>query len=309
MRRELDFIVIGTQKGGTTSLWEYLRSHPRIAMPAYKELPVFCVADETALAGRLAELIEKSFDGAGPEARLGKVSTHYMMGLGPVDVENVAGRIAAHLPRVRLIALLRDPIERAASQYRMSVRRGIESRDFDDAVGELLAEDQLAAARERATETNSYLVQGEYGRILGHYRARFPAEQLHVEATAGLDRDPGAVLDRVLSFLDVEPGFRPDDLGERHHRGGTRPRIDAEAEERLRRFMDENVWPALGERAERAKLAFDFFLETWNVIPDDRRPELSEQNRRRLEAHYRADAELLGEIGVEAGWLDGWKGG
>lgn len=302
--RHLDFIVIGAQKGGTTSLWQYLRHHPAIALPDYKETPIFCRAEEM-VAPKLAWFMETNFDGLPSHVLLGNISTHYMMGMDSVDVGEIAERIARMVPSVRLIALLRDPIDRAISHHRMSVRRGFEQRSFDAVVTELLEPGLLAIGRTQPSETNSYLVQGEYGRILQTYRESFPAERMHVECSADLDRDPGFVIDRVLTFLGLGPGYRPEGLDIRHHRGGTRLRIDAEGEAQLRAFMETNVWPRLGNDAKNVGYAFDFFLQTWNVIPDDRRPPLSEPNRRRLQEHYRADGELLRTLGYDAPWLDG----
>jgi len=308
--RALDFIVIGVQKGGTTSLWQYLRCHPQIAMPKHKEAPAFCAPSEQVPV-RLAWVMEACFGDAPPEAVLGKAATCYMMGDGAndVDVEQVAERIARALPDVRLIALLRDPIERAMSHYRMSVRRGLESRSFDTAIEELLEPERLELGRAGASETNSYLVQGEYGRILRIYRARFPSERIHVESTADLGRDPGPVIDRILAFLGLPAGFRPPGLGVRHHRGGGRARLDRDGEARLRAYLEENVWPrVVGGKPERVKAMFEFnsFMGMWNVIPDDRQPPISAANRERLEEHYRADGRLLEEYGVNAPWLDSW---
>ena len=310
LNRALDFIVIGVQKGGTTSLWQYLRSHPEIAMPEHKEAPVFC-AEEEQVQARLDWLMRSCFADAPAGAQLGKAATCYMMGKGATgaSVELVVERMAAALPEVKLIALLRDPIARAMSQYRMAVRRGHERRDFDAAVAELLEPRRLAASRARPDETNSYLVQGEYGRLLGVYRARFPAERLHLEYTSDLGRDPGASLDRVLAFLGLPGGHRPADLGVRHHPGGDRPRLDPEATAELRAHMEENVWPKVrGGRDEAVKTAFAFnsFVGMWNVVPDDARPALSETNRERLEAHYRADGHLLDDYGVDTPWLRAW---
>jgi hypothetical protein len=299
--RRLDFIVIGVQKGGTTSLWRYLRDHPGIAMPVYKEAPIFC-AEEDRIPRLLAELLSELARDK-PRAKLGKVAAHYMMGKNSVSVEVIAERIARLLPEVRLIALLRDPIERAMSQYRMSVRRGLESRSFEQVVARQLEPEQLAIARAAPTETNSYVVQGEYGRILAAYRALLPAEQVHVEMTADLEREPAEVLDRVMEFIGLEPGYRPAGLGTHHHRGGASRRIDSEAEAQLRTFMKEEVWPALQPDDRSTRKAFQFFLETWNIVPDDELPDLASALRQRLEAHYRADAERLATLDIAAPWL------
>jgi Sulfotransferase domain len=302
--RALDFIVIGVQKGGTTSLWEYLRRHPSIAMPEHKEAPVLCAPD-SRYPDLLAWLM-RGFDGVASDVRLGKVATYYMMGRDAVSVDRVAERMAELLPRVRLIALLRDPVARAISQYRMSVRRGFERRPLDAAIEEQIAEGRTAADRP-ATETTTYVAQGEYGRVLRTYLRWFPLEQLHVEWTADLDRDPAGVVDRILRFLGLPAGYRPEGLGAHHHRGGSRPRIDGEAEAQLSRFMAESVWSRLGADAPRARRAFEFFLKTWNVIPDDESPVLSEPVRMRLEDRYRRDAELLPQAWGEPPWLGAWR--
>ncbi|HMJ73571.1 MAG TPA: sulfotransferase domain-containing protein [Solirubrobacterales bacterium] len=304
--RELDFIIIGVQKGGTTSLWEWLRAHPEIAMPNAKEAPIFFLAPEQ-IPEALEMLVGRAIDGRSGELRVGKAATQYMMGINGTAVEVVAERIARSLPGVRLIALLRDPIDRAISHYRMSVRRGFEARPFDAVVEELLEPENLEVARSCATETNSYLVQGEYARILQHYRQRIPDEQIHIESTEDLDREPGLVLDRVLAFLGLPGEYRPEDLGVRYHVGGTQRRLDGEELAQLRAYLDEHVWSKLGDQRKLAKFEFNSFLTLWNVIPDSRRPALSEVNRRRLEVHYRADARALPSMGVRAPWLASWK--
>jgi Sulfotransferase domain len=303
--RKLDFIVIGVQKGGTTSLWRFLKSHPQIAMPNVKEAPIFCLAPES-IPEALADFMNLAFPEVHGEAKFGKAATQYMMGMNTATVDRIAERIAQALPRVSLIALLRDPIERAISHYRMLARRGAERRSFDEMVEEQLELAQLEMGRTHPVRTNTYLVQGEYARILQAYRSRFPAEQIHVESTADLDSEPGLVLDRVLTFLGLPPGYRPEDLSVRHHEGGSRPRLDREEEAQLRAFMEECVWPKLGDSASLVKHEFNSFMALWNVIPDDEYPSLSDANRQRLEAHFRADGERLSELGVSAPWLASW---
>ncbi len=303
--RPLDFVVIGTQKGGTTSLWQYLRSHPLICLPDDKEAPFF-FKDTSLDPEAFADFIALHFADAPAEALLGKVTPHYMMGNQGVSAEVIAERITSRLPNVRLIALLRDPIERAISHFRMSNRRGIETRSFDQMVQELLVPEQLKIARRFPTETTSYLVQGEYGRILAGYRCHIPASRLHVEFTQDLVNDPAGVVDRVLVWLGLEPGHRAIDFGVRHHRGGLRQRVDDDAERQLRAFLAKQVWPRMGEDSERIQHAFNFFFQTWNIVPDDEMPALSMQTRERLEEHYSRDARELASVGIQAPWLTNW---
>jgi hypothetical protein len=302
--RRLDFIIIGAQKGGTTSLWQYLRHHPAITMPALKEAPFFST-EWARKPGALNTFIGNQFADPSDGALLGKATPDYMKGAEGADVEEIARRIAARLPSIKLIALLRDPIDRAVSHYRMSLRRGYEQRSLDQAAQVLLAESRLVEGRRMATETNSYFAQGEYGRVLRTYRSYFSAEQLHVEQTSDMERDPAGTLDRVLGFLGLEGGFRPGNLAIRYHRGGA-TRIDAEREAWLFEFLGENVWPLLGSDAARITQMFGHFYEVWSTQPDDHRPPISAPTRARLEEHYRADAELLAELGVAAPWIDDW---
>jgi hypothetical protein len=304
--RPLDFIVIGTQKGGTTSLWQYLRGHPSIHLPEDKEAPFFFTRAATEPGG-LAAFMALHFGEAPPGVLLGKVTPHYMMGNGGMGAELIAQRIAAALPEVRIVALLRDPIERAVSHHRMSMCRGIEVRSFDEMTLDLLAPAQLAAAREAPTETNSYLVQGEYGRILSGYRRHFPPSRMHVELSEDLARDPAGVIDRVLVSLGLEPGHRPADLGVRHHRGGLCRRVDDDAEQQLRAFLREQVWGRLGPESERVQHAFNFFFQMWNVVADDQLPPVSPRTRAALEEHYARDAHELASLGIQAPWLSAWR--
>ena len=198
------------------------------------------------------------------------------------------------------------------SQYRMSVApRSTKRRSFDVGGGGGRSGPRVCSkARSRPTErVNSFLSRprGSTGRILALYRARVPAERILVETTAELERDPGATIDRVLRFLGLPAGYRPEDLGLRHNRGGLRKRIDAEAEAQLRSYMSEQIWPYTGERTDSLQRAFDFFMETWNAVPEERLPELSPANRSRLRAHYEEDAARLAQIGVPAPWLEDWN--
>ena len=303
--RALDFVVIGVQKGGTTSLWQYLRSHPRVRFPLDKEAPFFTSPEADDL-DVLAQLVAADFADAPEDALIGTVTPHYMMGTTRQTAEQIAARIAGALPQVRIIALLRDPIERAISHHRMSVRRGWEARSFDDAAADLLDPSRAAEARESPTETNAYLAQGEYGRILSGYRIHIPADRTLVALTEDLEADPGGVVDAVLAFLGLPTGHRPNDLGSRYHRGGARRRIDEQAERDLTRFLAETIWPALPE-GHAGPRAFGFFMTTWNVLPGEDEPSVSPRIRAQLKEHYAADAGLLAELGVSVPWLDAWR--
>ena len=303
-RPVLDFLVIGAQKAGTTSLWRYLRAHPRIRVPASKEVPFFNGPDpDPALLSSGAD----DFLGEAKSGRLrGKVTPGYMIGGPGVGVDLVARRIASMLPGVKLIAVLRDPVERALSSYTMAVRRGQETRSADAALTVMLEPERLEAERADPSPAGTHVVAGEYGRILSAYRAHFPAGQIWTGYSEDLGRDPAGFLDAILGFLGLPTGYRPENLGRRYFAGGTRRLLEPEAEKELRRFHEEDVLPRMTGSPTVNRAMFAFFHETWNVRPDDDRPTLSRETEARLRGHFRRDAELLTELGVRPVWVDHW---
>lgn len=230
----LDFIVIGAQKAGTTTLFHYLRHHPEISLPVGKELPYFSHDSiyERGWTAYIESLRTHGYVGArsDPERKWGTVTPQYMVGgvyqptgdaavSDSYDARTVPARINGALPDVRLVAILRDPVQRAVSHHRMLAMRGIERRSFDDAIDELLLPAALNAARRRPQERTGYVAWGEYGRILAGYFDVFAAEQILVLFTDELERAPAQLLRRVHEFIGVKADFEPDNLGLRYRVG------------------------------------------------------------------------------------------
>lgn len=323
MKQNLDFIVIGAQKAGTTSLFEYLRRHPELCLPAAKEVPYF---SHDANYGRdWGEYLRRAFPFADPSCRWGTVTPQYMVGgiydaapspggaITASDERTVPGRIHRWLADVRLIAILRDPVARARSHYAMAALNGWEDRSFSKAVEELLAPDALISARRVPRETSGYVTWGEYGRILAGYLEVFHREQLLVLFTAELAEQPEAVLRRVFQFLAVDPDFVPANLGTSYRQSGSARRL---------RWLDLNHLQAAASSSRRASTL-------WHAIPEPARRRVDRQfdrmnyalelrNRRTgptgggpsddetvraLQEHYARDAtRLAGLIGVVAPW-------
>jgi hypothetical protein len=291
----LDFVVIGAQKGGTTTLFEHLRRHPQLCLPADKEAPFF---NRPELYSRgVDSFFTTYFPQPLPPGRLlGTVTPQYMC------IAGCAGRLADAFPATRLIAVLRDPVERAYSHYRMAVRRGQETRSFDDAIAEMLATPEaLAAARESTALGETYVAWGEYGRIFTDYLARFEREQLLITFTSELEHDPAGVLRSIFEFLEV-PVVLPEGLGERYHVGGSQRRFP-NVQRRLRRSPVGWAWRRLPQRTRsRAFIRFDH----WNVRPesddlegggaDGGASRWSPDTETQLRDHYRLD-----EAGLASG--------
>jgi hypothetical protein len=317
MNGELDFIVIGAQKAGTTALFEYLKRHPRLALPAAKELPYF--SHDAGYARPWSEYLAKAFPFADPSARWGTVTPHYMVGgLYQASPESLAGgragdehtvpeRIRARLPDVRLIAVLRDPVERAASHHRMMTMEGAEQRPFAQAVMELLTEPGLHDARRRPAETTGYVVWGEYGRILGGYFDVFGRDRLLTVYSSDLRARPGETMARVHAFLGVED-IAPENLGETYRVGADARRFRRINPYGMQRALADNravrgLWRALPEstrrRADRAFQHTSYTLDLWNRRRRADEPgsvDADEQAAAALRRHYASDAKRLAEL-------------
>lgn len=294
----LDFAVIGAAKCGTTSLWEGMRHHPQIAVPPDKERPLF---DSDARWGKGVDwFVRWSFGGTPPGTRRGVVSP----GLMPADpdrldvlVERVAG-----VTDLRLVAVLRDPVQRAVSKYRQELRAG------RVVAGEDLPAYLARTAPQGPPWTGSDLVSvGEYGRILGRYLDAVPRERLLVLWTRDLDQRPAAVFAELFRFLGVE-----EDVTVPHPRvniGGSARRVSSSALAELLAELDRSVFPHVRDPDPRRGFVW-WLRHVWDIEPDRVAMDLDGALRHRLEQHYRADADLLhGLVGQAPPWLADWDVG
>jgi hypothetical protein len=327
MKDTLDFIIIGAQKAATTTLFEYLRLHPELNLPPSKELPFF--SDEVVSARGWGDYISKAFAFADPSAKWGTATPHYMVG-GLLEESNplprgevydeltVPLRIRERLPAVRLIAILRDPAERARSHHRMAVLNQMDRRTFGKAIDELLQPDALEQARREPRETTGYVVWGEYGRILAGYFDVFPREQILVLFTEELESDPERVLRRIYEFVGVRTDFIPDNIGTRYRIGSAERRLPwLTAYSRvspwaLRRALVRNsaarkLWHILPEpmrrQVNRVLTRFAHKIDLWNRRIETEVPDTDSASLERLRSHYTQDAQKLTELlGVNPPW-------
>lgn len=293
----LDFVVIGAQKAGTTALWRLLEDNPALRMPPGKEAPLFMRDD---FRPELRAHLRVLFGAVPRHVRLGTVTPVYMLGEPGVPVPEVARRIHGVFPDLRLVALLRDPVERARSAHRMWVRRSGDSRSFAEMI-ELQLEPAALRAQTESSGRETLVSAGEYGRILSAYLAEFPRAQLHVELTSELDRAPRDVVARVCAFIGVDD-HAPGRAGERFHEGGRR-RVSPEAETELQEYLEAHVWPHVRDGGRHAR-EFELFLAIWNVEAAPPDEPVDGATRDRLLAHYADDARLLeASTGVVAPWM------
>jgi Sulfotransferase domain len=296
-RRVFDFLVIGAARSGTTSLWRALDSHPQIRVPTDKEREFFG-HDQKYERGADA-FIAATFGDARPDQRLGTV-TPQLMPPGPREIRKVVSRIAETCPDVKLLALLRDPIERAVSQFRR-MKKVSDGKDenFEAFIRRL--------TKMRGSIDKIPLVQaGDYGRILRFYAERFDREQIRIFFTEDLDRSPDSTYREIFAYLEVDPNHSPG--APRIHVGGTHRRVAPEALDELLAELDRSVWATAID--QNTKRGFAWWLRhVWNCEPDQLGIEMSTDLRRVLARRYLRDAKKLREdFDIDPPWLKSLRG-
>jgi LPS sulfotransferase NodH len=291
VKRTIDFLLIGAQKSGTTSLWKHIAAHPEIFVPATKEVEFF--SDPRRFERGVEWYWDVFFSDAPESACKGEATTQYMM------FPEVPARIRDAFPDVKLLALLRNPIDRAYSHYRMSVMRGYETRSFEDCVDALLARPE----DEAPDIHGDYLRFGEYGRILGGYLRHFDAERLCVVFTETLEADPGRLTSSVYEFLGVDSSFRPRNLSKRFNVSGDR--VPPTVGKSLRRAVGRaRRLPLLDRLISQDRYeAFKFWTRTELNVRGRRDPGPGPTSRARLADFFAPDVQKLRhQLSIETPW-------
>jgi len=208
-----NFLIIGSGRSGTTSLYEYMRRHPDVFMSDVKEPSYFAYMEGAGLPtkGRHAEWVRRNavttrqayedlFANAGTATAIGEASPIYLIHPAAPD------RIRAALPDVRLIAILRHPVDRAHAAWFGLLRDG----DEDSATIEEALTMEDSRLREGWTPSAGLVHNGLYFQMLSRYYDRFAQGRIRVYLYEDLVRDPQGLLREIFEFLDVDPGFIPD---------------------------------------------------------------------------------------------------
>lgn len=197
-----DFIIGGAPRSGTTWLYELLDRHPGVYMakPVAPE-PKFFLVDELYAEGPAR--YQQWFEGAAEGQIAGEKSTNYL------ESAQAAGRMARDIPGVKLIFILREPADRAWSNYLWSRMNGHEHESFEDALAHEDARERACPPELRYARPHAYFSRGLYAQLLSEYFARFPREQIICLRFEDLRTTPEALTVRLHRFLGVQP--RPAD--------------------------------------------------------------------------------------------------
>jgi hypothetical protein len=255
LKRQPDFLIVGAQKAGTSSLESFLSQHPRIACANKKEVGFF---SRDRIYDRGAAWYARQFPRRrGPGVQLFEATPEYLY------YPFVAERIARFNPRMKVIILLRNPVERAFSAWNMFrqmhsspvVRDGTIKEYLEDAnpeakdpVIELLTRKEFpdfhscVEAELNAIRTGpagalepSFVRRGLYYEQVQRFYEHFPRESILILESAELKRDRTAALTRVLGFLGLpQPDWRQTALRDQHVR-----QYDSPMDESTRRVLQE----------------------------------------------------------------------
>jgi len=252
-RKLPDFIIIGTQKGGTTSLFYYLYQHPELSFSHKKEIYFFNLYFEKGLAWYKSHFPFRT------NAKItGEATPSYMFH------PKAAGRIKSISPNVKLIVLLRDPIDRAYSGYAMGLRRKTDTANtFEIAIErELKFLENQSNTDEYTLEKHElyYLERGKYYSQLLPWIEHFPREQLLFIKSENFFQNPENELTKVYKHLGISMVL-PKDLSKKN--AGKYNKISPGTVHRLEAYFreeNEKLTDLLGK---------EFIWHTSSSLPQD----------------------------------------
>jgi len=189
----VDFVVIGAQKSGTTWLFECLDEHPEIYVPAEKELHYFCHEDDCRFSTKHEGLgwYDARFKRSQPCKVSGELTTDYMY------YKYVVDDLFQFNSECKIVALLRNPVDRAYSAYWMWRRHNRSIPKFEDMI---------------RSSTNSLVGRGYYYQQLKPYFETFGADRVKVFILEEIKQNPAVFIAEIFGHLGVESGFKPKAL-------------------------------------------------------------------------------------------------
>jgi len=195
-----NFIIIGAMKGGTSSLYEYIATHPNIVSSSMKETNYFT---QNGFKKGLDWYNQQFSDGGqyAFEASPNYSKCHIFPG--------VPERMFSILPKIKLIYIVRDPIERIISQYIHNYANGRESQTLSDILKDT---------------NNSYIQTSKYFFQIQAFLEYYPENNLLIIESEQLRKDPSKTLNNIFNFLSITPEYDPNIIGELFHESKVKER-------------------------------------------------------------------------------------
>lgn len=205
-----NFLIIGANKGGTTSIHNYCSQHPDIMVSKIKEPMFFTAPDRAKLksnpSGKLGDPVfvsdidnyQKMFIGGAKYKARGEASTAYL-----ASPYRAISKIKAFKPNMKIIACLREPVDRSISAYNMYHGAGLENRTFTQCV-----EDELSHESQKTYKRRPYLRMSKYLNSIKMYIHNFGKRQVLVQDFEFLKSDPEKFMKNIFQFLQLDENVR-----------------------------------------------------------------------------------------------------
>ena len=189
-----NFIIIGCQRCGTTSLYTYLAQHPQILTPIKKEMDFFSWHFDRGIDWYLAHFPPMP---PGEQFLTGEASPSYF------DSREAPERLYSLFPDAKLIVLLRNPVDRAISQFYRLTDLNWEARSLDRVISDEIERLNQNPEYIIGEEPGNYLARGRYIEFIKNWRTFFPPEQLLILKSEDFYAGAATTVKQVLKFLDL----------------------------------------------------------------------------------------------------------
>tara|TARA_Y100000591_G_C21848456_1_gene710102 strand:+ start:972 stop:1865 length:894 start_codon:yes stop_codon:yes gene_type:complete len=289
MKKEINFLIIGAQKSGTTFLYNILKVSNNIFMPQEKELPFFL--NKNIDQKNYEKFIDEYFYDSKADQTIGTSTPQYMI------YPECFKSIKQTLPNIKLIAILRDPIKRLISHYDMACRFGKENRSLNSVLEDQLNNIEFYRNTPFDDPTGKYIVAGEYGRIFLQLLENFDKNQIHILLFQDLINQPKVETKKIMNFLNLK-----SEINEikkfNNMRGGKKKLINIDIYKIIILFNKIGIKKIIPNFLKKKIKNLLSFVDNVNVDTktktsiDQIRPDL----HKKLKDHYRKDLNLLKNI-------------
>ena len=196
-----DFIIIGTVRSGTTSLYYNICEHPSVLSADYDEIGFFDSNYHLGINWYRSMFPTKK--------KMNYVKKKTGFAITGEDTpfyfwkKEAAERIFKLLPDVKIISIFRNPVDRAYSNYNLGNRLKTEELSFEDSIEDEIKYLEKHSFRESIDRRRSYLSKGIYENQIQSWLEVFPRKQIHILSTEDMEKDPRETLLKVFKFLDI----------------------------------------------------------------------------------------------------------
>ena len=274
MKKMPNFLIIGAMKSGTTTLYNSLNQHPQVYMSRLKE-PNFFTYDGTAqFPITNLEDYQELFEGVTNQKAVGEASTTYLF--SPTATANIKN----YLPQAKLIAILRDPAQRAYSLYLMRYRANkpealTNENNLIDSFAKFVSQGQEGVLNQRY-----------YGSIK-RYLKYFPREQIKICLYQDLKEKPNLLLENICQFLGLDPKLLNEQVVQKSNQGGIpKNKLIYKSVESLHTTFNQTLLPFMPEKLLNPLRSIYTDMKTLNLA---QAPPLPQEIRHQLIDIYRED--------------------